>query len=314
MKIIVGDKMRLILFFLVINILTAAEKNDTGILKKKNPSAVNFNFEKFNLMQQAKNNLNDEIIQQRSKKSGIKAALMSAAIPGLGEVYAKSYWRAAVFFALDVALLSSNFVYEDKGKEEDKRMKVFGDLHWSEQKYWSKVYDKAVIGGFWIDDPLDKKDNYIISDEEYADPEVRTQLRSLENKIGYTHTLPSTKTQQYYEMIYKYLHQFGVGWNDVAVLTNGDEDAAWIFYDNHAHLGTVSPNIDKYRTMRNRSNDYYKTATTMLNLMLLNHVLSAFDAALAVKQFNKKINYTVRVNSQFDGVDRVTTYGLYVSW
>ncbi|MBN1407015.1 MAG: hypothetical protein JW956_04470, partial [Calditrichaceae bacterium] len=75
-----------------------------------------------------------------------------------------------------------------------------------------------------------------------------------------------------------------------------------------------SPDIKKYRAMRNRSNDYFNTATTMLNLMLLNHVLSAFDAALAAKQFNKKINYSVRVNSQFDGIDQVTTYGLNVSW
>ncbi len=305
--------MRLILFFffLVISILTAAEKNDAEILKNTNTFTVNFNFEKFNLMQQAKNDLNDDIIQQRSKKSGIKAALMSAAIPGLGEVYAKSYWRAAVFFALDVALLSSNFVYEDKGKDEDIRMKAFGDEHWSERQYWSKLYYEADV--LAQDDPdlaerlpdysYDENDPYHLL-ENYNNININA-LRFLENELGYTHTLPSTKTQQYYEMIYKYLHQFGAGWDDLPYPD---------YYDNLDNLGTVTPNIDKYRTMRNRSNDYYQTATTMLNLMLLNHVLSAFDAALAVKQFNKKINYTVRVNSQFDGVDRVTTYGLCISW
>ncbi len=305
--------MRLILFFffLVISILTAAEKNDAEILKNTNTFTVNFNFEKFNLMQQAKNDLNDDIIQQRSKKSGIKAALMSAAIPGLGEVYAKSYWRAAVFFALDVALLSSNFVYEDKGKDEDIRMKAFGDEHWSERQYWSKLYYEADV--LAQDDPdlaerlpdysYDENDPYHLL-ENYNNININA-LRFLENELGYTHTLPSTKTQQYYEMIYKYLHQFGAGWDDLPYPD---------YYDNLDNLGTVTPNIKKYRTMRNRSNDYYQTATTMLNLMLLNHVLSAFDAALAVKQFNKKINYTVRVNSQFDGVDRVTTYGLCISW
>ena len=66
--------------------------------------------------------------------------------------------------------------------------------------------------------------------------------------------------------------------------------------------------------MRNSSNDYYQTATDMINLALLNHVLSAFDAALAVKQFNKKVNYAVRVNRQLNGYEYVTTYGLYFSW
>jgi hypothetical protein len=312
-KIIVGDHMRLILFFffLVVSILTAAEKDNTGILKNTNPTAVNFNFEKFNLMQQAKNDLNDDMVQQHSKKSGIKAALMSAAIPGLGEVYAKSYWRAAVFFALDVALLSTNFVYEDKGNDEDKRMKVFGNEHWIERQYWSKLYYEAdqlaktnpSLAERLPDYSYDESDPYHLL-QDYENVNVNS-LRFLEQELEYTHTLPSTKTQQYYEMIYKYLHQFGAGWDDLPYPD---------FYDNLDNLGTVTPNIKKYRTMRNRSNDYYQTATTMLNLMLLNHVLSAFDAALAVKQFNKKINYAVRVNSQFDGFDRVTTYGLCVSW
>jgi hypothetical protein len=302
-----------ILFLLLTGILTATEKNDSKSLKGTNHYAVNFNIEKYNLMQQAENDLNNDNAQQRSRKSAIKAALMSAAIPGLGEVYAKSYWRAALFFAIDVALISSNVIYENKGDDEDVRMKSFGNEHWSEQKYWSKVYDEAVIYGKWTGALLDKNDDYIINDEVFADPAIRNQLRDLEQEIGYTHTLPSTTTQQYYEMIYKYLHQFGVGWDDITALTNGDEDAAWIYYDS-GNLGILSPNTKQYRSMRNRSNDFYGRATTMLNLMLLNHVLSAFDAALAVKQFNKKINYAVRVNSQFDGYERVTMYGLYVSW
>ncbi len=295
----------IILILLSAITLTATDKSKFELSCENNGNLVNFNNEKFNLMQQADQDQMDDIAQQRSKKSGIKAALMSAAIPGLGEVYAKSYWRAALFFAIDVALVSSSFMYDNKGEDEDVRMKAFGDANWSEQKYWSKVYDKAVIGSYWVGDPLDKKDSYIISDEDYDDPAIRNQLRNLEQQVGYTHTLPSTKTQQYYEMIYKYLHQFGVGWDDITLLTNGDEDAAWIFYDAHEKLGTLSPNIKEYRSMRNRSNDYYQTATTMLNLMLLNHVLSAFDAAIAVKQFNKKINYAVRVNSQFDGYIRI---------
>lgn len=302
-----------IIFLLLGGILMASDNVESRGLFQINHNHLNYNYDKFKLMQQTDGGLNDDIAQQQSKKSGIKAALMSAAIPGLGEVYAKSYWRAALFFAIDVALISSNIIYDNKGDDEDVRMKAFGDTHWDEQIYWSKVYDEALIGGFWEGDLL-STENHIISNEEYADAAIRQQLRNLEHRVGYTHTLPSTKTQQYYEMIYKYLHQYGVGWDDVSALTNGDIESAWTYYDIHANLGNLSPNIEKYRSMRNQSNDYYATATTMLNLMLLNHVLSAFDAAFAVKQFNKQINYAVRVNSQYDGFDRVITYGLHVSW
>ncbi|MEJ2542731.1 MAG: hypothetical protein P8Y99_01555 [Calditrichaceae bacterium] len=310
----------LIILSLFVSIISASERDEIKSPDSKTDRIVDFNIEKFSLMHQSEDSVATSS-QTLSKKRGIHAALMSAAIPGLGEVYAKSYWRAAIFFALDAVLLTSYFVYDGKGEDEDKTMKAFGDLHWSERKYWSKVYDLALSAQVWEDPVLemDPDNPRIISEDEFQNTDVLKDLRSLENatEIGYTHTLPTTQTQQYYEMIYKYLHQFGVGWDDITKLTIDEEDpeyAAWIFYDSHANLGRVTPNIKKYRAMRNQSNDYYQTATTMLNLMLLNHVLSAFDAALAVKQFNKKINYAVRVNSQFDGIEQVTTYGLNVSW
>ena len=301
-----------IILSLLVSIICASERDEIKSSNNKNKHIVEFNLDKYNLMYQTEDSI-DAGRQTYSKKRGIHAALMSAAIPGLGELYAKSYWRAALFLAADVALLSTYVVYDGKGEDEDVKMRAFGDENWEPIKYWSKVYDEALQSTLWEGTPLDRN-GYLISESDYNNPAIMRQLRDLESEVGYTHTLPSTKTQQYYEMIYKYLHQFGVGWNDIEELTNGNEDAAWVFYDAHDNLGTLSPNIKKYRSMRNRSNDYFQTATTMLNLMLLNHVLSALDAAFAVKQFNKKVNYSVRVNSQFDGIDHVTTYGLNVSW
>ncbi|MEJ2054532.1 MAG: hypothetical protein P8X42_11490 [Calditrichaceae bacterium] len=307
--------MRFIFIIILITAVTliAGEKEseESALADQQNP--VSFNNDKFNLIQMANDKLDDEMTETRSRKSGIKAALLSGLIPGAGEVYAKSYWRAAVFAGLEITFISFNRVYENKGDDEDKRMKAYGDEHWLPQRYWSKVYDVADKSGLWDYEPLEKKDDYLISDAEFNNPTNIRRLRELEDDIGYTHTLPSTKTQQYYEMIYKYLHQFGVAWDDVTALTGGDEEAAWNFY-NSDNLGNLSPHTKEYRSIRNQSNDYYATATTMLNLLLLNHVLSAFDAAFAVKQFNKKINYAVRVNSQYSGYERVTTYGLYVSW
>ncbi|MBN1406760.1 MAG: hypothetical protein JW956_03165, partial [Calditrichaceae bacterium] len=219
----------LIILSLLVSILNASEKEGNKSQNTKNKRVVDFNLEKFNLMHQIEDSIGAGS-QAFSKKRGIHAALMSAAVPGLGELYAKSYWRAAIFFALDAALLSSHFIYDGKGEDEDIKMRAFGDENWEPIKYWSKVYDEALKGGKWDGAPLERN-GYLISENDYNNPVVLNQLRSMENEVGYTHTLPTTKTQQYYEMIYKYLHQFGIGWEDVSVLTNGDEDAAWIFYD-----------------------------------------------------------------------------------
>lgn len=295
------------IFLLVGSVFTAEHNLEAGsdIIQtdRLKNEVIHFNSTKYELNLQAAENYNQEMVEVHARRSAVKAAFLSALIPGAGEVYAKSYWRAALFAGLEVALWTTNIIYENKGDDEDKLMRAFGDEHWSEHTYWSKLYKEAKadaeLAGQVPDYTLDANNRLLDFNSEMANT-----LRFLERELGYTHSLPETKTQQYYEMIYKYLHQFGVGWDDVPFLE---------YYDNVANLGNPTPNIKEYRSMRNRSNDYYETASTMLNLVLLNHLLSAFDAAIAVKQFNKKFNYAVRVDRQYYGLERVTTYGLYLT-
>jgi len=313
--------MRVLFIFLTIlgSLVYATEPIKFALTGQKSETpetdnSILFNTAKYELIQKADEFSKQEIESIESRRSGVKAAFFSALIPGAGEVYAKSYWRAALFAGIEIALWTSNIMYENKGDDEDKKMRAFGDVHWDERVYWSKVYQKAVESDEWgSSDPTvsvftDNQKREIIADEYYTD-EVIAALRTKESKVGYTHSLPETKTQQYYEMIYKYLHQFGVGWDDVDQ-TFGDP----YYYDYGNNYVNPTNNVKTYRKIRNRSNDYYETASTMLNLALLNHLLSAFDAAIAVKQYNKKLNYAVRVNQELYGLERVTTYGLYLSW
>jgi len=87
-----------------------------------------------------------------------------------------------------------------------------------------------------------------------------------------THELPETNTQQYYEMIGKY-DQFYFGWDDVDKLGLKYGDRKGIRMD--------------YMTMRKDSNDKFKTASTMVSLVLLNHLISAVDAAWSAFRYNK---------------------------
>jgi len=89
--------------------------------------------------------------------------------------------------------------------------------------------------------------------------------------------LPSMKTQQYYEMIGKY-KKFWAGWDDF------DRDSE------------ISARQQRYVMMRNDANKKLNAARTWAMVALANHVLSAFDAALTAKRFNKKRDVFSNVN------------------
>lgn len=284
----------------------ALEKN-----KDKNENQqLKLNQEKFSLIQEIKMQTQDEADEDFSRKSAFKAVLLSAVIPGAGEFYAESYWKSVLFAAIEIAAWSGYITYENRGDSKDKEMRRFGDVNWSEQRYWSRVYDLAVQNGDLQPGaiPIDA-DKIIIKDNNY-DQYIET-LRVQESRGGYerfTHTLPNTKTQQYYEMIYKYLGQFGSGWVEL------DQYGGWTYYDGGANLNNLTPNVSRYRNLRDKSNDFYRTATNMATIVLLNHLASAIDAAFTVRSYNKQLSYSLYAGQQYYAGERVNTYGVAISF
>lgn len=288
------------IFFLFVTVSAAdLQSSEAG-------HAVDYNLSRFALTQQAQQNEQEEMQHALEKKSGIKAALMSAVLPGAGEVYAKSYWKAALFAGLEAAFWSGVFIYTGKADDKDAEMRRYGNAHWSAQKYWSNIYRRAEADGEWTGGSLNvDNDGQLYEDEivRYMD-----DLQAAETAI-YSHSLPSTKTQQYYEMIYKYLHQFGVGWDDVV-----DEFGDPYFYDTQGNYKYPTSNVKTYRGMRNLSNDLYGIADKMVMLVMVNHLASMFDAAYTVKKYNRKINYSFRMKPLFNGSGYTNTYGFNLIW
>lgn len=252
---------------------------------------INFNDDRFLMLENMDQETQDDA-ETKNKKSGFRAAIYSALIPGLGEYYAESYWKSAVFAVLEIASWSAYLVYTGNGDEKDTQMRKFGDQNWSENRYWTKIYrDNNPNHGLTINEIL-----------EDIDDALKLELREYEKQ--YTHKLPSSKTQQYYEMIYKYSGQFGAGWIEV-----GND---WNYYDDLS--AELKPQATHYRNLRNKSNDLYKVATTMANVALFNHLVSALDAAWTVKQYNKKIELSLMAEPKYYAGERVTSYGVSVSW
>ncbi|MEK7671576.1 MAG: hypothetical protein AAB344_05080 [Bacteroidota bacterium] len=98
----------------------------------------------------------------------------------------------------------------------------------------------------------------------------------------YSHTLPPYGEQQYYELIGKY-KQFNQGWDDAPTT--------------YTYPDPVTTKFDYYAGERGKANDYYSTATTYVTVAVVNHVLSALDAAWTASTHNHNIHASMQMQT-----------------
>jgi hypothetical protein len=189
------------------------------------------------------------------RKSVLKAFVYSAVVPGTGQLYTGSKVKAVTFFGIEAATWAGYLIFHGKGNDKTDFFNNFADTHWSEGRYSSFLFN-----------------NFGVDDDELAVDDY--------GNLVFTHHLPDTKTQQYYEMIGKY-NQFVFGWDDVDTL------ATPATYDNLSVA--YSANREYYEGLRHDANVMYGRATASLIVMMANHVISAAEAALAARNHNKKV-------------------------
>lgn len=195
-------------------------------------------------------------VRTRSAALGI---LMSAVVPGTGEMFAGSWIKGAVFLGVEAALWAGYFSFSAHGRDWEDKFHGFADTHWSKERYY----------------------DWLAANPNFADT---------------THSLPSTKTQQYYEMIGKY-DQFKAGWDD---WNEGDDP--------------LTPHRDYYEGIRHKSNQAFIRASYCTMAVLANHVLSAFDAAWTLNRYNRRVESKLRVSWQRGLEQWVPVLSLGVGW
>lgn len=230
------------------------------------------------------------------QKSVSKAALLSLAIPGTGEFYGGSLLKGVAFLAVEVGALYGNFHFRNRGNDLEDQFQADANSLWNEDAYWDWL---SVIGG------VDRGD--------------QQALRNFERQT-FSHFLPENKNQQYYENIGKY-DQFVIGWEDFRNDLPGDDVSQFAFEDYQSgfymgeDLTTISGQRNAYVELRRDSNDNFKKATTMVTVVLLNHVASALDAGLTVKRHNQKIlQAKVGIQGVRHNDELIAALALGVSW
>ena len=206
------------------------------------------------------------------KKSPWIAAGLSVVLPGAGEFYAESYWKSAAFFVVEAAIWTVAYIYDKKGDRQTDIFQDFANGHWSVWRYadYTEKNLRPPNGPYlWKLQPTDGPQPWLRVNW--------SELNRMERDIGgyYSHTLPYYGEQQYYELIGKY-PQFNQGWDDAGPVFNyGDP---------------LTSRFQYYADQRGKANTYYETATTMVTVAIVNHVISAVDAAISAGSYNSGLH------------------------
>ena len=227
------------------------------------------------------------------KKSPLLAGVMSAILPGSGEFYVGEYLKAAIFFAVEVTLITVAVVNNNEGDELTNEFEAFADEHWSAVDYSEYMMDH------WQELGLSEQCVIDINTEGNLQPWERVNwgdLNHCESLIGvFSHRLPIHGQQQYYELIGKY-KQYSSGWDEF----------------NGTSYSQVPQIMKDYAVMRGNANDAYNVGSKAVVGLYINHLLSAIDAIWSATTYNKDLAIKMRVqNIQFaDRIELVPTLNI----
>ena len=202
----------------------------------------------------------DASIYEYDYKSPKRAFIYSLLIPGLGQRYAESHTiKPLLFLAIEAGMWMGYFKFHNDGTKKTDEFEAFADEHWIEG---DTTVSESYVGWLYA--------NYGVSDDEDS-----TVIDD------FTHHLPDWRDQQYYEMIGKY-DQFRSGWDDY-----WDDPDRYDERNPDSSLKYISPNRDRYETLRKDANDLLDRANKFIIVSMLNHLISTFDAALAANRYNR---------------------------
>ncbi len=221
-------------------------------------------------------------------KSTRKAFFLSLLMPGLGELYVGSK-RGFIFMGVEAVAWWMYLTNNADGNDLEDEYEEFADAYWH---YYDDVKSDGTALGYnywgYIKEKYEIPDTIGPEDYELINEHIDSRLSGASSSS--THSLPSTKTQQYYEMIGKY-DQFVYGWEDIdennSSLVDQDGNPNGNYGEDTSTI--ESPLRQKYMDMRGESNDKLKAAQRGISIMLINRVLSAIDAGRLAYKHNQKL-------------------------
>lgn len=246
------------------------------------------------------------------------AMLSSAIIPGSGQAMNGKWGRAAAYFLAEAVSLAYYFNQNAQAKDNERAYEVYADQNWSVLAYaqWLVAYSEAngLSNGYeTLQNELatlsasDQNPNFGNTSDDWRKVNLST-LRNVEvdtrfvfdNPTGcgsnnpqncqikseFSHVVQDYGSQQYYELMSKY-YQFQPGWQDFTTQRVLDGNAHVYQYTWNREM--ITPNFIEGRDRAYEFNENYRQAGNILKFLVVNHVISAFDAFFTVKLKNSRL-------------------------
>ena len=198
-------------------------------------------------------------------KSVFLAAALSAVLPGLGEYYVGDHiWRGMIFTGVEAGLWVGMIRWNQRGNDSTTAFHSFSDAHFSTTRYSNNL--DSTIASLHLDSGIILAHGNDIASIGRAEAVLDSFYSSntfVADDYGHRLVDPSVDNQQYYEMISKYT-QYIPGWDNIG-------------------------NWSEASFMRADLNYQYQVADYFLFGIILNHVLSAIDAALLARDHNSPL-------------------------
>ncbi len=232
-----------------------------------------------------------------NKKSALASAGLSLFLPGAGQFHNGDYWKTAVFLAVETAGIVTAVIYNNKGDDQTTHFQDIANSNWSVNRYAQWSLDNAQRLSSGISDDQIANFNANMFTNGAVNWNVLNDLESaigLQSSSGYSHRLRAFGEQQYYEMIGKY-DQFNPGWADFTE----DPNNPFTYGD------AVTGMFTSYSHQRGIANDFYSTSKTAVIIVILNHVISALEAAWTTSRYNKKLEAKVSLETKNIGFVKV---------
>ncbi|MCG8372240.1 MAG: DUF5683 domain-containing protein [Balneolales bacterium] len=291
-------------------ISAAQEMQSSGTLE------TSFLPQNFNL----ENRINRNPFIEAPKNSPGIAMLASGVLPGSGQAMNGKWGRAAVYFAVEVVSIAYYFNQNNLAKENEEAYEAYGNQKWSVLAYAQWLVDYSEANG--IDNGYellanqlnqlaanDQTPNFGNTTDDWRKVDLNT-LRGIEERTPFffsngrlgstfSHVVQNYGSQQYYELMSKY-YQFQPGWQDFH--ENRLSEGAGHVYQYTWNSSMITADFIEGRDRAQEFNQNYRNAGNILMLLMVNHVVSAFDAYFTVKLKNSRIQAQANMMSYTNSV------------
>jgi len=216
------------------------------------------------------------------RKSVTRAMLLSAVIPGLGQIYAggtRGYAVGGTMAAVDV--LSAWLYYDNNRKGDDRKAEyqAFARDHYDRERFEGYVRDTVVpASGYSEFEPCTDPGSYDSS-------ACWTSIRNI-------FPLSDNDDAAYYEQIGDE-DRYVFGWDDWYADRPPNHADGWIDWNPYEAfpegIPTTSENREVYRDMKSEADDFFGKADQYAWVMVIGRVVSMIDAAILVKLRNRDL-------------------------